>query len=224
MFFRGFFQPSPLPPLFHSLRLYEMFMGPLRDTKVWSTRSVDGVHRFLARAHRLTIENASSDDAPPTRDQARLLAATVRRVTDDTEGLRFNTAISAMMEFVNGALKWPEPRPRAALREFALLLAPYAPHLAEEAWQALGGEGATCAYAPWPVVADPSLLVSDTVTLPVQVNGKMRGTVEVEAGASEEAAAAAARGVAAVENAIGGGSIKKTVYVEGRIINFIVGK
>lgn len=199
-----------------------MFMGPLRDTKVWSTRSVDGVHRFLARVHRLTCEAASSEDVTPTRDQQRLTATTIKRVTDDTEGLRFNTAISAMMEFVNGALKWDEPRPRGPLRTLALLLAPYAPHLAEEAWASLGGKD-TLAYESWPVIDDPSLLVADTVTVGVQVGGKMRGTVDLAPGAEEEAAVAAARAVPAVERAIGDGDIKKVVYVPGRIVNFIVG-
>lgn len=201
-----------------------MFMGPLRDTKVWSTRSVDGVHRFLARVHRLACDNAeatSSDSIPPTRDQLRLTATTIKRVTDDTDGLRFNTAISAMMEFVNGAVKWPEPRPRGPLRTLALLLAPYAPHLAEEAWACLGGEGDTLTYAPWPTIDDPSLLVADTVTVGVQVGGKTRGTVDLPAGAAEADAVAAARALAAVERAIGGADVKKVVYVPGRIINFI---
>lgn len=160
-----------------------------------------------------------------------------------------------MMEFVNGATKWETPRPRSALRTFALLLAPYAPHLAEEAWEHLGGASfdrlaakesyeddaahaasspassspakySTLTYAPWPV-ADESLLVADTITLPVQVNGKMRGAVELPAegnGASEAAAAAAARAVPAVARLLNeeGATVTKVVFVPGRIINFIV--
>ena len=159
--------PPPPPPPTPSLRLYEMFMGPLRDTKVWNTRSVDGVHRFLARAWRLVAQGGVDHGAEPAPDQARLLHATIKRVTEDTAALRFNTAIAAMMEFVNGALKWPEPRPAGALRSFALLLAPYAPHLAEELWAELGGGEEGLAYEPWPV-ADESLLVADEATLPVQ--------------------------------------------------------
>lgn len=173
--------------------------------------------------------------------------------------MRFNTAISAMMEFVNGATKWETPRPRGVLRTFALLLAPYAPHLAEEAWEQLGGASfarlapresyedssnaassssassssnsdapyTTLAYAPWPV-ADESLLVADTVTLAVQVNGKMRGTIELpadlEKAAGEAQADEAARALPTVSKLLGaeGAKVVKTVYVPGRIINFIV--
>ena len=187
---------------------------------MWSTRSVDGVHRFLARAHRLAVEQSASEGAAPTPAQLKLLHTTIKRVTDDTEGLRFNTAISAMMEFVNGALKWDTPRPAAPLKTFVQLLAPYAPHLAEEAWEGLQGEG-SLSTAPWPL-CDPSLLVEDTVTLAVQVNGKMRGTVELEAGAEEAVAAAAARDLPAVARLLDGAAVKKTVYVPGRILNFIV--
>jgi len=230
----------------------------LQRLQVWSTRSVDGVHRFLARSWRLTVQQESSDDVEPTGDQLRLLHSTIRRVTLETEAMRFNTAISAMMEFVNGATKWEAPRPRGLLRDFALLLAPYAPHLAEEAWEHLGGESfallapreryergpgdpsssaanaassssapySTLAYAPWPV-ADESLLVSDTVMLPVQVNGKLRGSVELPAegdGAGEAAATAAARAVPAVARLLKeeGATVAKVVFVPGRIINFIV--
>lgn len=122
-----------------SLRLYEMFMGPLRETKVWSTKGVEGVHRFLARVFRLLGEGVSEE--APTPEQLRLVHATIKRVTEETEELRFNTGIAAMMEFVNGATKWGT-RPRAALEPLPLLLAPYAPHLAEEMWQVkLGGGG-----------------------------------------------------------------------------------
>ena len=235
----------------------------LPKSQVWSTRSVDGVHRFLARSWRLTVQQESSESVEPTKDQLRLLHSTIRRVTDETDAMRFNTAISAMMEFVNGATKWEAPRPRSALRTFALLLAPYAPHLAEEAWAHLGGESfaalapkeryedggsssaaaaaassssaaaaastspySTLAYAPWPV-ADESLLVSDSVTLPVQVNGKLRGSVELPAegeGAGEAAATAAARAIPAVARLLGeeGATVAKVVFVPGRIINFIV--
>ena len=222
-----------------SLRLYEMFMGPLRDTKVWSTRGVEGVHRFLARAWRAF--EAGVDDAEPSREQLRLLHATIKKVTTETEEMRFNTAIAAMMEFVNGVYKWPN-RPRAALRPFVLLLAPYAPHLAEELWQRTappaangngsngssanggsGGGGGTLAYEPWPE-ADEALLVVDTVNLPVQVNGKMRGTVEVGVAAPQDAALAAALEVGAVKKLVDGKEIKKVIYVPGKILNVIVPK
>jgi leucyl-tRNA synthetase len=206
-----------------SLRLYEMFMGPLEATKPWSTRSVEGVHRFLARAYRLMV---SGDDAPPVtdvepgRDQLRTLHTTIRRVTDDIEGLRFNTAISAMMEFVNAAYKW-EAMPRSVARDFALLLSPFAPHLGEEAWRALGGTD-TLAFEPWP--ADEGLLAADTVEIAVQVNGKLRGSVTVPAGAPRDEVLAAARGHENVARFLNGGhTVRKEVVVPGRLVNFVVG-
>lgn len=227
-----------------SLRLYEMFMGPLRETKTWNTKGVEGVHRFLARVYRLVAlagrapaagadgapagpPAAALTDAAPSAEQLRLLHATIKKVTEETEEMRFNTAIAAMMEFVNGAYKW-ESRPRAALKPFLLLLAPYAPHLAEEMWQALhagdGGDGAAAAsmaYEPWPV-ADESLLVEDSVRLPVQVNGKTRGTVEVGKGCGEAAALEAARALPAVAKQLDGKEIKKVIFVSDKILNLVV--
>ena len=137
--------------------------------QVWNTQGVEGVHRFLARAFRLVTDQPLTDE-PPLDDQLRLLHLTIKRVTEETEDLRFNTAISAMMEFVNGANKWAT-RPRAALQPFVLLLAPYAPHLAEELWQVVQGSGTppqSCAYEAWPTF-DPALLQESMVQLPVQV-------------------------------------------------------
>ncbi|BDA40495.1 Leucine-tRNA ligase [Coccomyxa sp. Obi] len=202
-----------------SLRLYEMFMGPIRETKVWSTKSVEGVHRFLARSFRL-VTGSNVRDVEPSKDQLRLLHATIKRVTEETEEMRFNTGISALMEFVNGAFKW-EQVPHSVLEPFVLLLAPYAPHLAEELWQVLGHTD-TLAYEPWPI-HDEQLLVSDTFNLPVQVNGKLRGTVEVSKDISQEDAEKAGRDVAAVSKFLEGKSVKKVVFVPGRILNFIVG-
>ncbi|KAI8470252.1 MAG: hypothetical protein J3K34DRAFT_262668 [Monoraphidium minutum] len=208
-----------------SLRLYEMFMGPLRDTKVWSTRGVEGVHRFLARAWR-ALENGVTDEEP-TRDQLRLLHATIKKVTTETEEMRFNTAIAAMMEFINGVYKW-DKRPRAALAPFVLLLAPYAPHVAEELWQRVGGGaggggGGSMAYEAWPE-ADEALLVVDTVKLAVQVNGKMRGTVELGVDAPQDAALAAALELGTVRKFTDGKEVKKVIYVAGKILNLIVPK
>eukprot|EP00878_Enallax_costatus_P022863 GHUV01024296.1.p1 GENE.GHUV01024296.1~~GHUV01024296.1.p1 ORF type:complete len:684 (+),score=223.68 GHUV01024296.1:356-2407(+) len=200
-----------------SLRLYEMFMGPLRDTKVWSTRGVEGVHRFLARVYRAFESGVT--DVEPSREQLRLLHATIKRVTVETEELRFNTAIAAMMEFINGVYKW-DNRPRAALEPFVLLLSPYAPHLAEELWSRLG-HPQTLAYEPWPE-CDELLLVVDTINLPVQVNGKMRGTVEVSVSADQPAAVEAAMGLNSVKKFTDGKEIKKVIYVPGKILNLIV--
>ena len=135
-----------------SLRLYEMFMGPLRETKMWNTKGVEGCSRFLARAHRLFD---STTDEAPNDEQLKAINKCVAKVTEETEGMRFNTAIAAMMEFTNAATKW-EKRPTAVLEPFVLLMGPYAPHLSEELWSRLGHEG-TNAYADWPA-ADESFL------------------------------------------------------------------
>ena len=208
-----------------SLRLYEMFMGPLEQTKPWNTRSVDGVHRFLARAYRLVIDPdtgwraATVLDEPPTRDQQRTLHQTIEKVTGDVADLKFNTAIAAMMEFVNSATKWGHI-PHETAESFTLLLAPFAPHLAEELWRVLGHDE-TLAYAPWPE-ADPELLKEDTVEIAVQVNGKLRGTVLVGAEASKDAMLAAARSEPNVARYLGEGTVRKEIAVPGRLVNFVV--
>ncbi len=207
-----------------SLRLYEMFMGPLEATKPWSTRSVEGVHRFLARAYRLLI---SGDHAPaltadePDREQLQVLHATIKRVTEDIDDLRFNTAISAMMEFLNAAYKWPSV-PRSIAEPFVLLLAPFAPHLAEEAWRELG-HSESLAYEGWPE-HEESYLETDTLEIAVQVNGKLRGSITVPAGAAREELLAAARGHENVSRYLNGGAtVRKEVVVPGRLVNFVVG-
>jgi leucyl-tRNA synthetase len=208
-----------------SLRLYEMFMGPLEAVKPWSMKGVEGVYRFLGRAWRMIVDveadvvrlDPKVQDVEPTRDQAKLAARTVAAVTDDLEALRFNTAISRLMEFTN-AFTAQEVRPRRAMETFALLLAPMAPHVAEELWQVLG-HNETLAYAPWPTF-DPALLKDDEVEIPVQVNGKLRGRVTVPAGADRAALQAAARqGIAAL---LEGKTIKKVIVVPGKLVNFVV--
>lgn len=222
-----------------SLRLYEMFMGPLRETKVWNTKGVEGVHRFLARVYRLVtsasasgsgsdadadadtavLQAAKLSDAAPTREQLRLLHQTIKKVTEETEEMRFNTAIACMMEFVNGAYKWEE-RPRSILQQFILLLSPYAPHLAEEMWELLGGVG-SLAYEPWPE-ADESLLIEDSVKLAIQVNGKTRGTVEVSKGCDEPTAVEAAKTLPSVIKQMDGKEVKKVIFVVDKILNIVV--
>ena len=201
-----------------SLRLYEMFMGPLRDKKTWNTRSIEGVHRFLAKAHRLSREKPLSEGAG-SEAQRKAAARLSKKVTDDTEGLRFNTAISAMMEFVNEAGKW-DTVPREAMETFAKVLSPYAPHLAEELWGTTLGHPESLTYEPWPE-ADESLLVESSVTLPVQVNGKMRGAVELPAGAAEAEALEAGRALPAVQKFLEGKQVAKVIFVPGRILNLV---
>ena len=210
-----------------SLRLYEMFMGPLEAVKPWSMKGVEGVYRFLGRAWRMIVDAEADEvaldprvkDAEPSADQARLVARTVAAVTDDLEAFRFNTAISRLMEFVN-AFTGQEVRPRGAMETFTLLLAPMAPHLAEELWEILGHEG-TLAYAPWPTF-DPALLLDDEIEVPVQVNGKLKARVRVLAEADAGRLEAAARADAKVVALLEGRAIRKVVVIPGKLVNFVI--
>ena len=208
-----------------SFRLYEMFMGPLEQVKPWNTRGVEGTHRFLNRVWRMLIDpqgsalKASVRDCEPTIAQSRALHRTIAKVTADIEGLRFNTAIAALMEFTNTASKW-ETLPRDVAREFVLLLAPLAPHIAEELWQRLGHRE-PLAYAAWPEARE-EFLQSDTVQLAVQVNGKIRGQVAVPADATEEQALAIARSDGNVARHLADKPVRRSIYVPGRIVNFVV--
>ena len=158
-------------------------------------------------------------DAEPSKDQLRALHAAILKVTDDIEGLRFNTAIAAMMEFVNEANRW-DAVPREVAESFVLLLAPFAPHIAEELWARLGHE-ASLATAEWPE-GDESHLVSDTVEIAVQVNGKLRGTVTVPADAAKEAVLEAARAEPNVQRHTDGKTTRKEIVVPGRLVNLVV--
>jgi leucyl-tRNA synthetase len=210
-----------------SLRLYEMFMGPLDAVKPWSTKDVSGVYSFLDRVWRLIIDdraeetrlNAAIVDIEPTVEQNRVLHKTIHAVTRDIEHLSFNTAIARMMEFTNYFFK-VEKRPKSVMRRFVQLLAPYAPHLAEELWQQLGG-AKTIACEPWPK-CDESFLKEDTVEVPVQVNGKLRSRITVPAGADNAALEAAALADEKVAEFLAGKTIVKTIIVPGKMVNFVV--
>jgi leucyl-tRNA synthetase len=209
-----------------SFRLYEMFMGPLEQVKPWSTRSVEGPHRFLNRVWRLIIDdeadalNETLQDTEPSKEQLRVLHQTIQKVTDDIDGMRFNTAIAAMMEFVNAANKW-DVLPRAIAEQFVLILSPFAPHLAEELWQRLGHEE-SLAYAPWPAVNEDHLK-EDTVEIAVQVNGKVRGSIAVAPDAEKETVLATAKQDENVARHLDGKTMRREIYVPGRIVNFVVG-
>jgi leucyl-tRNA synthetase len=209
-----------------SLRLFEMFMGPLEAVKPWSMKGVEGVYRFLGRAWRMIVDadaetptiDPKVERAEPTKDQAKVVARTVAGVTDDLEGMRFNTAISKLMEFVN-AFTSAEVRPWSCMETFTLLLAPMAPHLAEELWELLGHKE-TLSYHPWPTF-DPALLVDDEIEIPVQINGKLRGKVMVPNGADRSQIEAAARKDPKIAALLAAKTIRKVV-VPGKLINFVV--
>jgi leucyl-tRNA synthetase len=207
-----------------SLRLYEMFLGPLEQAKPWDSRGVTGVHRFLGRIWRLVVDEegrpARVTDAEPSEALLRELHKTIKKVTDDTEELRYNTAIAAMMEFVNFLYK-QDTVPKAAMRQLVQLLAPYAPHTAEELWERLGGAPSVTDHL-WPV-AEEKYLVDDTYDLAVQVMGKLRGTVAVPVDVDQDSAVAMARANEEVARYLDGKEIRRVIFVPGRILNFVVG-
>jgi leucyl-tRNA synthetase len=198
-----------------SMRIYEMFMGPLEATKPWSTSSIAGVRRFLDRVFNATLR--ADDDAKPDDALTRLLHRTIRKVTDDIEGMRFNTAISAMMVLSNELLKLDKV-PTEALEVLAKLLHPFAPHLGEEIWEMLGRQP-SIQNEPWPAY-DPALCEEDEVEVPVQINGKVRGRITLPKDASEDQALAAAR--QALRSQLEGKTLRKTIWVPGKILNLIL--
>jgi leucyl-tRNA synthetase len=210
-----------------SLRLYEMFMGPLEATKPWSTTGVGGVRGFLDRCWRLIVDEKADDvalapqvcDDAPTDEHWRELHRTIDKVTKDIQALSFNTAIARMMEFVNFCTPL-ERRPRGILEPFVTILSPFAPHLAEELWEILG-RPAPVSLAAWPAVEE-KWLRDDTVEIPVQVQGKLRGRVIVAADADAEAMKAAAAADPKIAELLAGKQIAKIVAVPGRLVNFVL--
>jgi leucyl-tRNA synthetase len=207
-----------------SLRLFLMFMGPLDRDKPWSATGIEGVHRFLDRVWRMFFDeedrlHACLTDGPIDDDAQRALHKCIDQVSQMTEDLRFNTAISQMMIFTN-EMNARQTRPRAALETFVLLLAPYAPHLAEELWSRLGHERSLICE-PWPV-ADPKWLVSDTVTVVVQVNGKLRDQLEVAADADEAHVKELALASPKILQWTDGKQIVKVIYVPGKLVSVVV--
>lgn len=236
-----------------SLRLYEMFMGPLEMVKPWSIRGVEGVYRFLGRVWRLFVDEQSETefeqaetttdskthgellklirldpaiaDITPTAPQFKALHACIKKVTEDLDGLRFNTAISALMVFVNEAMTW-ETRPAAVMRDFLILLHPFAPHLAEELWEKLSAVCrqplANLAYSKWPAF-DPALLVENEIEIPVQINGKLRDVIKVSADADNATIQSAALASEKIKPLLEGKTIKKVIVVPKKLVNIVVG-
>jgi leucyl-tRNA synthetase len=213
-----------------SLRLFEMFMGPLEAVKPWSTKGVEGVWRFLNRAWRLLVDERAEGlelavgvvDEPPTREQLGVLHRTIRGVTEDLDAMRFNTAIAKLMEFVNFAGPL-QTRPRAVLEPFVLLLSPFAPHIAEEMWQTLG-RGKTLAYEPWPKF-DPALCVEEEIEVAIQINGKIRSKLVASPDADDAALIEKACADEKVRELLAGKTILKSMVVasrKGKLVSFVV--
>jgi leucyl-tRNA synthetase len=228
-----------------------MFMGPLEMVKPWSSKGVEGVYRFLGRVWRLFVDEKSETafeqaettstskdelldlilldgaiaDVAATPAQLKTLHACIKKVTEDLDGLRFNTAISAMMVFTNEAMTW-QTKPLVVMKTFLQLLAPFAPHLAEELWARLhstfGKVATSLTYEPWPKF-DPALLVESEIEIPVQVNGKLRDVIKVSADADNATIEAAAKASEKVQQFIADKMIKKVIIVPKKMVNLIVG-
>ena len=201
-----------------SMRLYEMFMGPLEAVKPWSAKGVEGVHRFLKRSWKMIAETTIGD-VELTKAQNRVLHATIKKVTDDTASLNFNTAISQMMIFLNEFSKL-DVMPRTAAEAFVLLLAPYAPHIAEEMWEILGKQ-APVSLAQWPKY-DEAQLKEDEVEVLVQVLGKPKARIMMPVDADAEAMRALAEADENVQKALAGKTVVKVIAVPKRVVNFVV--
>ncbi|MBC7397667.1 MAG: class I tRNA ligase family protein, partial [Bdellovibrionales bacterium] len=191
------------------------------------TTAIEGSSRFLNRAYRIFYnENRQSGvdtlrvvDRAMTPEDEKILHVTIKKVTEDVEHLRFNTAISQMMVFVNHFTASADS-PRSAMKLFIQLLAPFAPHLCEHFWEAIG-EKDSLSYASWPGF-NPELVKADKVTVAVQVLGKLRGTLDVEPGASQAALEALARQQEGVTRFLDGKEIVKVIYVQNKILNFVI--
>ena len=235
-----------------AFRLYEMFMGPLEMVKPWNTKGVEGVYRFLGRVWRLFVDEKSETafeqaetlateaqrhgelldlilldgaiseiDATPA--QLKALHACIKKVTEDLEGMRFNTAISTMMVFVNEAMTW-QTKPLSVMKTFLQLLAPFAPHIAEELWARLhstfGQTATSLAYAPWPKF-DAALLVESEIEIPVQVNGKLRDVIKVSVNATAAELESLALANEKAKPYYEGKTIKKVIVVPKKLVNLV---
>ena len=207
-----------------AFRLYEMFMGPLEQMKPWSSKSIEGIYRFLARVYRLYFNEGKLSQKlleKPTDEKAvlKVLHQTIKKVSEDIENLSLNTAISQMMIFINEAYRL-ESIGRDAAEKFIQVLHPFAPHLTEEIWQALGNKGSIIASA-WPK-HDASHLVESEFEAVVQINGKIRGRVNLAMNIADAEFEAAAKAIDAVKTGLDGKTIRKVIVVKNKMINFVV--
>lgn len=201
-----------------TLRIYEMFMGPFEAAKPWSMNSIEGSFRFLQKVWRI-VEEGEVVDACPTDDLRKLFHKTIKKVGEDIDNFRFNTAISQMMIFAN-ELQKQKTVSKPLIEKFAKILSPFAPHLCEEIWEYLGNKE-TLAYEKWPEY-DEKLVVDDTFELVFSVNGKVRGKKEVSIGISEEDAISIAMENEGIQRNIDGKEIIKKIYVQGKLVNIVV--
>ena len=208
-----------------SVRMYEMFMGPLTMSKPWNTQGIIGIHRFLEKVWAISEKPLNDIDITGKLEDESLInlrktfAQTIKKVTKDTDTLNFNTAISQMMIFVNELSK-QESIPRAMWSDFVKVISPYAPHLGEELWEKLGNKN-TIAYESWPTINE-DFLKDDAKTIVVMVNGKLRGKFQAAPGADDNTLIEAAKTAEGVEKFLEGKTIVKSVVVKDKLVNFVV--
>lgn len=205
-----------------SLRMFEMFMGPFESSKPWSMKGVEGISRFLNRTWRLFFNKNGDlvlDDSEPEKQDLQVLHRTIQKVEQDIESFAFNTAISQMMIFVNHMTPLPN-RSKKLLEPFLLVLAPFAPHFAEEVWQKMGNTE-SLAYEPFPDY-NPIYLIEEDITIVVQVNGKLRGEFRAGKDISQQDALQQAKSLEKIAKFIEGKQIRKEIYVKGKLVNLVV--
>ena len=201
-----------------TLRLYEMFLGPLEQSKPWDTNGIDGVNRFLKKLWKLY--DGGVDDSTPSAESLKTLHTLIKKVTSDIEQFSYNTSVAAFMICVN-ELTAQKCHSRAILEPLVILLAPFAPHIAEELWHSALGHESTVCDAHWPEF-DPSVLVENEVTYPVSFNGKMRFNLTLPASMGQEEVIAAAMNAEGAAKWLDGKTVVKTIFVPGKIVNIVV--
>ena len=213
-----------------TMRLYEMYMGPLADSKPWNTRDISGVFRFLQRVWRLAIDERSGSVTlarEANADIERRLHRTIHKVAQDIERLAMNTAIAALIEMVNAATRPTQMKDPSdggltedQMRRFLCALSPFAPHIAEELWQRIGAQG-SAREASWPAV-DPAMLTDDSIEMPVQIQGKIRARVAVPSGADAAEIERIVLSDPKVQELLEGRAPRKAIIVPNRMVNLLV--
>ncbi len=201
-----------------SFRLYEMFLGPIEDHKPWNTQGIDGVYRFVKKLWRL-IENGISEEEP-SKEEFKILHKTIKKVSEDIERLSFNTCVSAFMICVN-ELTEKKCNKKAIFTDLAVVLAPFAPHLAEELWQKHLGQAGSVTEAPYPVAND-SYLIESTFAYPINIGKKVRTKIELDLNLSQEQVQEAVLADEIVQKWVEDKPIRKFIFVKGRIVNIVV--
>jgi leucyl-tRNA synthetase len=214
-----------------ALRIYLLFLAPFENNTVWEEEGITGARRFLERSWRLVTQTSQAPRRPPTNGNrpsdgptAVMLHRTIQRVTEDIEAFKFNTAVAALMECLNALVAYQQTEGatevlREAARDYVLLLAPFAPHIAEELWARLG-ERYSVHQQPWPTW-DPSRVQRETVTLIVQVDGRVRDRLEVPAEIDEQEAQRQALDSPRVRRSLNGRGIARAIFVPGKLINIV---